>query len=663
MSLIQQLHQEEKDKNYKKFCDIADEILCGEELIVSPVLMQQIQAKRDFYLDKLFDQRSNLISTSQILKKIKFNDLIVLQKCCPGLTDLIGLKENENNFLSHDQSPSSTIKDNLLDIIITKRKELKVVWDEDFGSDKHDIYYLQVLLDSEFTTTPLRRKATRKPGGDNNNVLLELDNEFMPIFIVCFDTVHSIVNSIKCIPFPSALRGAYHYAELVDSCSEFSGISAVDEFTKKFIEISPDQRIEQISISSENYDMGLVYSNEDFRRWIVNIHGISIKKEILPINKNVLFLPENSYPTISLIVNGFISLCTTETFESAKILIVDDSDYEPLYKLSAKTPEKVTQEKHNNEIVFPCIRNQNKKIDTESVLSVLQSTNHSYLSLHPPRSPISNFQDYSSSPELTSPEILVVVKVTETAAVTEEFLLSLVFQQNVSICRFIFLVNANEEDKLKAKYKTLALKWNWKIKCSFNCDVDYFLLIMRKTSNILFINQYIILQDPNTLRILADNLKKYQSFSSGCMLSHLQSAQKQQLFFNTSAGLYLSLNTYSETGRIQLQAKNIVKSLPPTEIYVVSNHHDLGLYDSKLLLSNQFDQNDLNNIEHFLLQASCQSLINGIHNVCTTKVCATYFQSPTLNMSLSVDVETSKNVVNNLSNLLSKATSISHLLP
>jgi hypothetical protein len=147
------------------------------------------------------------------------------------------------------------------------------------------------------------------------------------------------------------------------------------------------------------------------------------------------------------------------------------------------------------------------------------------------------------------------------------------------------------------------------------------------------------------------------------MLSHLQSAQKQQLFFNTSAGLYLLLNTYSETGRIQLQAKNIVKSLPPTEIYVVANHQDLGLYDSKLLLSNQFDQNNLNNIELFLVQASCQSLLNGTHNVCTTKVCASYFKSPTLNMSLSVDAKTSKNIINNLSSLLSKATSISHLLP
>ena len=173
------------------------------------------------------------------------------------------------------------------------------------------------------------------------------------------------------------------------------------------------------------------------------------------------------------------------------------------------------------------------------------------------------------------------------------------FKKNIHICRFIFLVNPNDEEKLKVKYKTLAAKWNWSIKCSFNGNTDYLQLVLRKTPNILFINQYIILQDPNTLRILADDLKKYQCFSSGCLLSHLQSAKNQQLFFNNSAGLYLSLNSYSETGRIALQASNVIKSLPPTEICVLSNHFDFSLYNSKFLFLNQLEHHHLSNIEQF----------------------------------------------------------------
>ena len=663
MSLIQQLHQEEKNKNYQKFCEIADEILCGDELIGSPVLMQQIQARRNFYLDQLFNQRSRSIKTFHILEKIDPDNREVLKKCCPGLIDPIELQGNENNLLRSRQSASIGIKHKLIDVSITKRKELRLSWDKDHKKEGQDIYCFQARLETEFSITPLRRKASRNSSDGCTDDLLELDNEFMPIFIIWFDEVESIVDSVKCIPFPSALRGAYHYSELVDCCNQFSGISAIDEFTKGFIEIGEVQKIQEILISPENYDIGIVYGNEDFRRWINVVHDIKIVQKLSHDHQNVLFLPENSYPTLSLIINGFTTLITTESCEPSNILVVDDSDYEPLYKLSAKTPKYENAQKHAHNIVLPFICSHNKKFQTETILALLQSTNHAHLALHPPRNPISNFENYDFPAALENPEILVIVNITEASSVTDEFLLSLVFQQNIHISRFIFLANAKDEEKLKVRYKTLAAKWNWKIKCSINVDADYLQLVMRKTPNILFINQYIILQDPNTLRILADNLKKYQAFSTGCLLSHLQSAKKQQLFFNNSAGLYLSLNSYSETGRIILEARNIIKSLPPTEICVLSNHFDLGLYDSKLLLSNRLENHQLTNIEQFLVQASCEALVKGFHNVCTTKVCANYLRSPTLNMSLTLNAEMSQNIITNLSSLLNKITSFSNLLP
>jgi len=51
MSLFQQLHQEEKNKNYKKYCEIADKILSNDEFYASPVLKKQIRLRRDFYLN------------------------------------------------------------------------------------------------------------------------------------------------------------------------------------------------------------------------------------------------------------------------------------------------------------------------------------------------------------------------------------------------------------------------------------------------------------------------------------------------------------------------------------------------------------------------------------------------------------------------------------
>ena len=134
------------------------------------------------------------------------------------------------------------------------------------------------------------------------------------------------------------------------------------------------------------------------------------------------------------------------------------------------------------------------------------------------------------------------------------------------------------------------------------------------------------------------------------------------MYFNNTAGLYLSLDSYCDTGRATLDAKNIIKSLPPTDICVLSNHYDLCLFNSKLLLSYEFNHKHLDHLELFLAQISCQALLNGERNVCTTKVCANYLRSPTLNMSLTVDSQTSRFIVDNLSSLISRVTSFCKLI-
>ena len=209
---------------------------------------------------------------------------------------------------------------------------------------------------------------------------------------------------------------------------------------------------------------------------------------------------------------------------------------------------------------------------------------------------------------------------------------------------------------------SIASKWKWEIQISINCDVDYLCLLMEKIPTTLFINQYIILRDPSTLSILADNLTKYQSFSSGCMLNHVHSVKKKQLISNNSAGLYLSMNSYSDTGRISLQAKNIVSTIPPCEIYVLSNHYDLSLYKSETFLLKKFNQFYLNNLDLYLARLSCEASLKGLHNICTTKVSASYLKSPTFNMTLTIDTKTSKNIVDNLSYLMGQITSLSNLL-
>ena len=185
MSLLQKLHQAEEIKNYERFCEIADEILSSEELVISPLLMRQIRARKDLYIFRLINEQSKLIQAWQIVKKIDIESLKVLKKCCPGLNYFIHSQDNGINSMSSNLPIRD--KDKLLDALITKNKELRIFWDCDYKKVDQNVYYFQVLLEAEFCITPLRCKESQQASGASHDSLIELDNEFMPIFIAHYN--------------------------------------------------------------------------------------------------------------------------------------------------------------------------------------------------------------------------------------------------------------------------------------------------------------------------------------------------------------------------------------------------------------------------------------------------------------------------------------------
>ena len=140
MSLLLKLQQEETNKNYKKYCEIADEFLCNDEPLIPLILKRHIQARRNFYMRNLLLKTFQI---SDIIKKIDSDVIQVLKRCCPGLTDVIRLPDNYDKSTVLDQLSQNI--DKPLDAVITKRKELKIFWsDERKDLDTH-IYYFQAL--------------------------------------------------------------------------------------------------------------------------------------------------------------------------------------------------------------------------------------------------------------------------------------------------------------------------------------------------------------------------------------------------------------------------------------------------------------------------------------------------------------------------------------
>ena len=126
---------------------------------------------------------------------------------------------------------------------------------------------------------------------------------------------------------------------IADECGELSLTESIDRFKLKTINEVNKNKLQGIVMESDQYDVGIGFTHEDFRKWITVVHGIQIFHQRPRSNTNfVLSLPQKTYPTISLIINGLYIDQFSDTNNSVGILIVHEADFEPLYKISASFP-------------------------------------------------------------------------------------------------------------------------------------------------------------------------------------------------------------------------------------------------------------------------------------------------------------------------------------
>ena len=126
--------------------------------------------------------------------------------------------------------------------------------------------------------------------------------------------------------------------------------------------------------------------------------------------------------------------------------------------------------------------------------------------------------------------------------------------------------------------------------------------------------------------------------------------------------MYLSINQYAQTGRVILEAKNLTSSLLPTDIKVLSNHYDFSLFNKDILVSEIKDSSHTDDISLILSHACCRQAAMGKHNVCTTRICASYIKSPTPNMSIMLDRENTRYIIDNLNHINDITTTVVELL-
>ncbi|MCB4393865.1 hypothetical protein FZZ91_00645 [Synechococcus sp. HB1133] len=657
MKILEKLQNEEKNGNIEEYCKIADIILSQKESPFSPLTLRHIEERKNYYLKK---QLCAYIKEGDIINSLNPWDFEALKKCCPNMD--FGQERSKNpNEVKY--TPLGSVLNN---IYISKEKFLNISWLEDSTEVVETEYHImQAMLSSEFKVIPLRRKYSRKLIGEKKEVI-ELENEFMPLFIISMNKDTKAVINLQCIAFPSTLPGGYHYSELADECGELSLMESIDRFKLKTINEVNKNKLQGIVMESDQYDVGIGFTHEDFRKWITVVHGIQIFHQCTSSNTNfVLSLPQKTYPTISLIINGLYITQFRDTNHSVGILIVHESDFEPLYKISASFPVDITAAKPDGIGIGPFFIDNiptSNSSDGSSVPSICIFPDNTKTPL------LSHINDHSynkliDNQSIANKNLYILVLIDQPQDLLEEFILAIAQQKVVNINQYIFyLRSSSDQSILDMRLQEIFESWELDFKYIMISSLNQINSHISDDSNLLVINQNIILQNNFTLAMLSLNLIRYNAFSSGCMLSHLKPNKNTELYDNQCVGLYPSFRNYSQSGRISLEARNLTSSLFPMEINVLSNHYDLCLFDSSSFNLNSLKHQYSSNLPLFLMQLSCYASIDGKQNVCSTKVSAQYACSPTLDMSHMLDLDTTNSIMQNLTKFSRSFSRIQKLL-
>ena len=661
MEFLKKLHQLERAKRYEEYCDLAEIILKKEKDNISPTNSLHIKKRRDFYITKLIHTDNITFNTENILDSLSAENYEILIKCCPGI------EYKKIRKKSKEEEKKLISEQTLLSVSITKNKYLRADFDSTKESHKTSRYYFyQALLTSDLRLKRLNSQSAGELQGLETEVI-SLDNEFMPVFIISANLKYNKITNLQLIYFPSMIPGGYHYSELVDEYHELNLIESLDRYTKKIRDTRDGCKLDYLLMKPGHHDLGIGYANEDFRKWITNVHGIKILKEYEPSSQcAILALPQKAYPTISVIVNGILdNIYSDDNVNSVDILIVNEFDYDPLYKLQASFPKLQTRNLNNIDNLYPFLIGANAKKypqnkDIRGPICIYPGENNVPYSAHP----ILPFDILNGKDEQSASKALfIIVNVDVPENITEEFILSIYQQRQVQMKKVIFIAKSKHKKRLKKILVKILNDWQVIMDFDIIINLNQITTIIGNGSHTLVINENIVLQNLNIISILQSNLVKYNAFTSGCILSYLSSSKKRELYENVSCGMYPTFNSFSQSGRLTLEAKNITSLLHSSEVNVLSNHYDFCLYQSDSILAGIARNELLSDLNQFLVQLSCKAVLAGKNNICSTRLSVQYINYPTLNTTITLDSSLTENIMNNFYKIRKHLTNIKELMP
>lgn len=488
---------------------------------------------------------------------------------------------------------------------------------------------------------------------------IKLINPFMPVIIIINEQSmpsNDLSEVYEIIPFPSILRGGMHYCELVAKLPDCKIIEALHRFHRFILSNKISHRLTNISYSFNNSDFSAVTSSRDWVAWMEEVHDISMKPPMTTDYSLIitLHLDTNSYPSLELILLGFVESQNLISCHRKKILVVNSPTSTPKKIYSLCTPKSIN-ENVLQDLPFFSYNNSNTEIVSNNDATICIMYNDLECINKNPTNSMKSLNCSSSNNKY-----LIVVELESSIDLNaiKRFLVSLYDQQNLVIKEIALLssspINVSLNELILNLFSLNPLYISNLAELYKESDFLYDDCI------VIFASQYLVFQQIDLISTLSSYISCSDIATISCGLELIDFSRKNSPKIGNIRGFYPRDMDLASNHEIQLTSPPVFQACKKAKFNVMVNNLEFMLSRSKDFV--KFKHNLNSNYYQSLADFSLDCFLNYKFNLIDTNF-TLYLQRRNRSHLITVDTNQSKVFLNNYDQYKDNYSLENNLLP
>ena len=564
-----------------------------------------------------------------------------------------------------------------------------IEWIDGWFSSTNEIVFRSKFIQSElseiqrisfYQILAVKGSATLQPLASNaviaseSRFSIQLLNPWLPLICAAYSRSNELIK-VAILPFPSLLRKGFHYAELCAVRPEMQTPNAISSYSQELLNRLHDTtlfRPKQLLIVGNEITGHEYLMRPNVSEWLVENWGFMIYHSFKDFNSShenlTLCIACDGLPTLTALCGLRIN---HKQNNLSSFLVVSNYDYKPLYLVSPgsgaynENSSEQNIEAHTYSKLLAFDARSVKTIGTEDLIAIhitQEITDKRYPLLVPTTADQIIREKLDEEPSQVSFSInLYGLSDLEDLRAS---LWSVALQEGISIESVnIFTDNFHSQLDLLELAEGVDNSFLVSRIKIFPNKVNPFIGTLDDTAEVLLVMMQagICLHQPTTLSYLANLLRPNNVSSTSCMLVHEQRFGKSMRQTYSSCGLFPETLTLGRLGSLELSQADILGIFGLCDFSVIANTPHFSVWKSSALKAPLSTNSEFVDTEQGLINASLSSFLSGQSHIVTSRISASYRIAPSANKRFRVCQAQVQNLLNNWSNLASRATFLQRL--